>query len=420
MSEFVPNRTRILAVDDEPAILDLYQKVLCPGHLRDGSHVGLEVLAARLFDDAPGNSTIPSFDVVLCRQADQAVRAVQESLVHEVPFAVAFIDVRMPPGPDGVWTAEQIRALDPNIQIVIVTAYADTGAHEIADRVRPVDKLLYVQKPFHAQEIRQFASALSAKWLAERELRRINADLEGRVEQRTAEIAETRDVALFALAKLAESRDPETGEHLERLRSYCLILGEQLSHQGPYQSLVRGHFLEDLYRSSPLHDIGKVGIPDMILLKPERLTTHEFEIMKQHTIIGAEALEEAAGRTRSGGFLSMAADIARYHHERFDGTGYPHGLEGEKIPLHARIVALADVYDAMTSVRVYKAAFTPDLARSMIEELAGNHLDPVIVEAFRARYEDILKVGGYADPSSGEAAILVPPRKSKREAASAR
>jgi putative two-component system response regulator len=393
-----PNRPlRILAVDDEPAILDLYRRVLSSNEQADTPNAAMKALAAKLFDDRHHVPAAVPYTLTLCQQGEEAVEAVASACRRDEPFCVAFIDVRMPPGQGGIWAAEQIRALDPDIHIVIVTAYADVDAQEIARRVQPADKFLYVQKPFHSQEIRQFASALSTKWLAERELRRINATLEAQVEERTSQIAETRDVTVFALAKLAESRDPETGEHLERLRSYCQIIGEQLGEDSPYQNEIDKWFLNDFYRSAPLHDIGKVGIPDMILLKPGRLTTSEFEIMKQHTIIGAEALEQTARHTGSGGFLSMAAQIARYHHERFDGTGYPYGLKGADIPLPARIVAIADVYDALTTVRVYKAAFTPEIARSMIDEQESKHFDPVVVEAFHARYEQILEIGGFTD-----------------------
>ena len=151
-------------------------------------------------------------------------------------------------------------------------------------------------------------------------------------------IQATRDVAVFALAKLADSRDPDTGEHLRRIRDYAQMLGRHLSMLGPYASEIDGEFLDDLYRSSPLHDIGKVGISDAILLKPGRLTTEEFEAMKHHAAIGATTLREAARTCQDGGFFAMAATIAHYHHERWDGTGYPEGLKGLDIPIEARIV----------------------------------------------------------------------------------
>jgi len=149
--------------------------------------------------------------------------------------------------------------------------------------------------------------------------------------------------------------------------------------------------LHDIFRSSPLHDIGKVGIPDAILLKRGRLTPDEFELMKRHPVIGADALRQATEQGSCGSFLAMATDIARHHHERFDGTGYPDRLASLEIPLSARIVALADVFDALTSPRVYKPAYAPELARAIIERDCGSHFDPAVVEAFRARYAELLQ-----------------------------
>lgn len=216
-------------------------------------------------------------------------------------------------------------------------------------------------------------------------------------EQRLREQKETRDITVFSLAKLAESRDPETGAHLERIRSYSHILATTLRELGHFADEIDDEFLESLYLSSPLHDIGKVGIPDVILLNPGRLSTSEFEIMKRHTTIGAEALDEAAKRSGSGGFLKMAVQIALCHHERLDGDGYPAGLAGDDIPLPARIVALADVYDALTSVRVYKAAFEPGVAKKMIEQQEGKQFDSVVMGAFRAAYDRFRKVERHPD-----------------------
>lgn len=207
-----------------------------------------------------------------------------------------------------------------------------------------------------------------------------------------AMVLETRDLMVFAMAKLTESRDPETGSHLERMRAYSMLLAQELATGGPYAKMIDKAFLDDLFRASPLHDIGKVGIPDAILLKPGQLNSEEFEIMKHHATIGALALEKICAESKCGTFLCMAAEIARSHHERFNGAGYPDGLEADAIPLSARIVAVADVFDALTSARVYKQAFEPATARLMIESDAGRHFDPVIVEAFRARWEEFLEV----------------------------
>lgn len=197
---------------------------------------------------------------------------------------------------------------------------------------------------------------------------------------------QTRDLTIFALAKLAESRDPETGAHLERVRNYCQALARRLCEKGKASgdAAIEPGYVHMIYLTSPLHDVGKVAIPDHVLLKPGRLSDAEFEIMKTHTTLGAETLDAAAREHPGAGFLRMARDIAATHHERWDGTGYPKGLKGEEIPLCGRLVALADVYDALTSKRVYKDAFTHDIARAIILKDAGTHFDPAMVQAFLA------------------------------------
>jgi putative two-component system response regulator len=203
---------------------------------------------------------------------------------------------------------------------------------------------------------------------------------------------EGRDLIIFSLAKLAESRDPETGAHLERMREYCRILGEHLSTQPQFYDRIDADYVRTLYQTSPLHDIGKVGIPDNVLLKPGKLTAAEFEVMKQHARIGGETLDAALNAYPRAEYLRLARDIAWSHHERFDGKGYPHGLAGEEIPLCARIVAVADVYDALTTKRVYKPAFSHDEARSIIVQGRGTQFDPDLVDAFLAREDEFLEV----------------------------
>lgn len=203
---------------------------------------------------------------------------------------------------------------------------------------------------------------------------------------------ESRDLTIFALAKLAESRDPETGAHLERIREYCRLLGDKLAQSDRYHAQVDGEYCQLLYYTSPLHDIGKVGIPDQVLLKPGRLTPNEFEIMKGHTLLGAATLEAARDAHPEAQFLSMARDIALTHHERFDGSGYPNGLAGEAIPLAGRITAVADVYDALTSKRVYKEMFPHEKARAIILDGRGSHFDPEIVAAFERCEQEFLAI----------------------------
>ena len=203
---------------------------------------------------------------------------------------------------------------------------------------------------------------------------------------------QSRDVAIFAISKLAESRDPETGNHLERIRYYSKALAEALAKMENAPSEINPWFIENLFLTSPLHDIGKIGIPDHILLKPGRLDDQEYEIMKQHTIIGYNTLNAAAKRDVKAEYLKMSAAIALSHHENYDGSGYPQGLKGDAIPLAARIVALADVYDALVSKRVYKDAYPHKIARNIIVEGKGKQFDPMVVEAFLTCEDQFIKI----------------------------
>jgi putative two-component system response regulator len=192
---------------------------------------------------------------------------------------------------------------------------------------------------------------------------------------------ESRDIVIFSMACLAEARDNDTGNHLERIRYYSKSLAENIGSTGKDPQLTPA-FIETIYLTSPLHDIGKIGIPDFVLLKPGRLDDKEFKIMQKHTTIGFDALSTAIEKYPNAEYLKMSAEIAFYHHEKFDGSGYPKGIKGEEIPLSARIVALADVYDALVSKRVYKSAMPHDTARSIIVSERGKHFDPVVVDAF--------------------------------------
>lgn len=199
-------------------------------------------------------------------------------------------------------------------------------------------------------------------------------------------------VTIVSLAKLAEYRNKETGMHLERIMRYVEILAHELSHHPDYKDYITQEYIRDLVNSCLLHDIGKVGIPDHILLKPGRLTEYEFEIMKQHTIIGAETIAEAERKVSGRSYLNLGKEIAYYHHERWDGSGYPKGLKGHEIPLSARIVAVADVYDALVSERPYKRAFSHEKAVKIISDKTGIHFDPVIVTAFLKHHDKFLEI----------------------------
>jgi len=216
-----------------------------------------------------------------------------------------------------------------------------------------------------------------------------------RVRLKTAErilSIETRHVTIFMLAKLVESRDADTGQHLDRIREYSRVLTRHIAGLGRLPEPVAPDYEEMIYLTSPLHDIGKVGIPDHVLLKPGHLSDEEYANMKTHTIIGGETMGAALKQYPQMEYLRMARDIALYHHERFNGTGYPEGLRGQEIPLCARIVALADVYDALTSKRVYKTAQPHEIARATILAETGRQFDPLVIDAFLVHEEEIIAI----------------------------
>jgi response regulator RpfG family c-di-GMP phosphodiesterase len=205
---------------------------------------------------------------------------------------------------------------------------------------------------------------------------------------RRAERDEAQQATILALARLAEQRDNETGKHLERVSQYCKLVAEGLRGEGHYRDVITEEWVKDLVRSAPLHDIGKVGVPDAILLKPGKLTPAEWVIMKRHAEIGAQTLRSVMTGSDKHRFLQMSLEITWCHHEKWDGSGYPRGLAGEQIPLSARILALADVYDALTSERPYKEAWTHERSVEWILSGSGSHFDPRIVSAFRANLQE--------------------------------
>ena len=212
------------------------------------------------------------------------------------------------------------------------------------------------------------------------------------VNKKVAEISESQIATIYALVKLAESRDDDTGTHIERTSMLCKLMAQYLSLLPECKEIINDKYIDNIYKASPLHDIGKVGIPDSILLKPGKLTKEEFDIMKSHTTIGYKTLSEVQRKYKNNGFIKMGMEIAKYHHEKWDGTGYPIGLSGNEIPVSARIMAIVDVYDALRSKRVYKEAFSHEKACEIINEGRGKHFDPVLVDVFlehNERFRDL-------------------------------
>lgn len=304
------------------------------------------------------------YEVHAVENGAQALEAIREQ-----NFRLVISDWDMPEM-NGVDLCRAIRSSDVNGYVYVILLTTHCGPMAIVEGMSAgADD--FMTKPFHPQEL----------------LVRLRAG------ERVLSL-ETREMLIFSLARLAESRDPETGHHLERVQRYARVLAQQLARNPKLGGQIDAEFIRLVYLTSPLHDIGKVGIPDSVLLKPGRLSSEEFEIMKTHTILGAQTLDAALERFPEARFLRMARNIAAHHHERYDGTGYPSKLAGEDIPLCARIVALADVYDALTSKRVYKEEFSHAVAREIIVKDSGTHFDPDVVDAFVRSEEEFRRIHG--------------------------
>jgi len=256
----------------------------------------------------------------------------------------------------------------------------------------------YFFKPVHIGELREKLHAMTRSrqqleklWMAHFYTNQQHDRMKDLVREKSEEIEATRNMTVFVIAKLAESRARGMGRHLERIRDYSHVLAEELYRQGIFPEIDR-KFIDEIYNASPLHDIGKIAIPDHILNKQASLTPEEFKIMQQHCEIGAQTLQSAMKHSGYSSFLAMSIDIARHHHERFDGNGYPDGLSGFDIPLSAQIVSVVDVFDALSSHRVYKTAILPDVVKLMIEQDAGFRFNPAIVRAFSSQFDDFMEV----------------------------
>ena len=212
------------------------------------------------------------------------------------------------------------------------------------------------------------------------------------VQKKTEELAQMQNALILVLADIVESRDKNTGAHVRKTAKYTEIILHELKKMGEYSDILTDDYISDVVNSAPLHDVGKIQVPDAILNKPGRLTDEEFDVMKQHTVAGHDIISQAIELVPNSGYLSEARNLAGYHHEKWDGTGYPYGIKGEDIPLSARVMAVADVFDALVSRRSYKEPMPYDKAIDIIREGAGKHFDPVIVQAFLNADEEVRRV----------------------------
>ena len=351
-------------------------------------------------DDTPDNLSLMGgllrdhYHVKVANQGEKALKIAQ----GEQPPDLILLDIMMP-GMDGYEVCRRLKANlhTRDIPVIFLTARADMEDERLGLALGAVD---YITKPISppillARVATHLALKASADFLRDK-----SAYLEREVALRTLEVQAIQDVTIMAMTSLAETRDNETGNHIRRTQLYVKALAEHLRDHPRFAHVLTDRMIDLLYKSAPLHDIGKIGIPDAILLKPGKLTVEEFETMKTHTTLGRNAIEEAERRLGMRvAFLSVSKEIAYSHQEKWDGSGYPEGLKGDAIPVSARLMAVADVYDALISKRVYKPAFPHEQACATIVKGRGTHFDPDMVDAFVAIAQDFLHISQrYPDP----------------------
>lgn len=341
-------KNTVLAIDDDPMVLEILQGAI-------GTDYTL-LLAADAGSGLALANSHPAPDIVL-------------------------LDVKLPDrhGYDVCQMLKQNPATE-NIPVIFLTSHSDVDNITRGLTLGAVD---YVSKPFNLPILMARLRTHLRLGEANHLLKDQNAHLESLVRLRTRDLQMSHDLAMMALGSIAETRDNETGNHIQRTRSYVQVMCDNLSGLARFRYNMDHAAWTEIIKASPLHDIGKVGIPDHILLKPGKLSADEFEQMKRHPVIGRDALKSAEARLGSNrSFLGTAMEIAHSHHERWDGTGYPEGMSGSAIPLSGRIMAVADVYDALISKRVYKSAMSHADAVDLIRDGRGRHFDPLVVDCF--------------------------------------
>ena len=353
-------------------------------------------------DDNPDNMTVvgdlllPFYDVRVAPSGERALEMLSSDPLPDLML----LDIMMP-AMDGYEVIHRLKTnpRTQHIPVIFLTAMDSTRDEEKGLELGAVD---YVTKPIRA-------AILLARVHTHVELKKArdillneNAYLEAEVAKRMKENEAIQDVSIRSLARLAEIRDNETGKHILRTSLYVKLLAEILQKTPRFALTLTDHVISLLAKSAPLHDIGKVGIPDRILMKPGKLTEEEWAIMKTHALLGAQAIEKAEQDAEvSLEFLEYAKEIAHWHHEKWDGTGYPDGLKWDEIPISAKLMALADVFDAIVTKRVYKEAFSYDKALGIIVAGRGYHFDPFIADAFIENYDQFVQIAEHHKDEAG-------------------
>jgi len=344
-------------------------------------------------DDTPDNLALifallnPFYKVKVANSGEKALQL----LVQGVRPDLILLDIMMP-GMDGYQVLSHIKGMQDAelLPVIFLTAMNSNEDEEKGLQLGAVD---YITKPISPPLLlARIKTHLQLKTQSDW-LRSQNAYLDNEVKRRTAEVMAIQDVTILAMASLAETRDNETGNHIRRTQNYVKALAVKLQQHPRFSDYLTEQQIEILYKSAPLHDIGKVGIPDRILLKPGKFTPDEFEIMKTHAVLGYNAIAHAEQQLSTPvDFLSCAKEIALSHQEKWDGSGYPYGLKGDDIPVSARLMAIADVYDALISRRVYKEGMPHEKAVAIIQEGRGQHFDPDITDAFLDIHQDFYAI----------------------------
>lgn len=332
----------------------------------DDTEINIDLLVAALDSE---------YEVRVAMDGKSALKAVDTE-----PPDIVLLDIMMPEM-DGY---EVCRLLKSNSKTRSIPIIFLTGMSGIQDKTKGFElgAVDYITKPFKILEVKARVKTHLDLMLARRELANQNIILEEKVKERTQELAITQDVIIFSMALMAEYRDPVTGGHIKRTQNYVKALAEHLRHHEKFNNFLNNDTIDLLYKSAPLHDIGKVAIRDKILLNPGKLLDEGLDKMKKHATYGKDAILAAEKKLGDTSLLHFALEIAYTHHEKWDGTGYPQGLKGDEIPISGRLMAIADVYDAYISKRPYKPTYLHEDAVKLIVENKGKHFDPDMVDAF--------------------------------------
>lgn len=349
-------RSSILVVDDSTTVIHLVSSVLEDYHMR------------------------------FALNGKEALEIINNN--HDIDLIL--LDVEMPEM-NGYEVIKQLKSTPStaNIPVIFLTVRDGVNEEKMGFELGAVD---YINKPISVTTLKARVDTHINLHLAKKFMEKQNEILENKVKQRTREIMITQDITINSMMLLLEVRDLESSKHIIRTQLYVKVICDSIAAEGPYKNLLKPNEIENIIRSAPLHDIGKVGIPDSILLKPGNLSEEEFEHMKMHTIYASKSFSDVDQHLGDISFLNVIKEIASCHHEKWDGSGYPLGLKGKDIPLAGRIMALADVYDALITKRVYKDAYSHEVSKNIIIEGRGTHFDPVIVDVFLENEDKFIEI----------------------------